>query len=437
VGLVLRAFTTLLLFSAVTATLAEPPSAFGATTLRWKNPAIRIAVSSSLTNPNPNIKTGTDAADVIRRSLSTWENVSPIKFANYTSEKQSVSPSGMSGDGVSLITIAQTPENLALFAGAPQAISAKTRVFYNRKGEITEADIVLNPYVQFSDDGTLGTFDLQSTLTHEIGHLLGLEHSFSLGAAMYETYGRNGLFGLQSRSGRTLSPEDISALRRLYGGSSGGESCCGSIAGRLMLAAGRRTMTYSVWAEDAESGRIVTSTTSQRGGNYYLEGLPAGDYKVYAQDDAKGRGGMLSFATGEVDVEKGRTSSLNIAPTKRSGELDVRFIGLNGQLAEAPIPVNSGRAYVVYFGGTNLNASKLRAGSNSKFITVNAAAISNFDFSDNVLAIRAEVTIDPDAPLGDYSIYLQGEDGNRRYIIGGIKVNAFVDPWDISSIFTR
>ena len=146
---------------------------------------------------------------------------------------------------------------------------------------------------------------------------------------------------------------------------------------------------------------------------------------------------MLSFATGEVDVEKGRTSSLNIAPTKRSGELDVRFIGLNGQLAEAPIPVNSGRAYVVYFGGTNLNASKLRVGSNSKFITVNAAAISNFDFSDNVLAIRAEVTIDPDAPLGDYSIYLQGEDGNRRYIIGGIKVNAFVDPWDISSIFTR
>ena len=157
---------------------ADPtPAANQSLAIRWKSQAIKIAISSSVTSPNSSIKTGTDVKDVIRRSLAAWEIVSPIRFVENPSDRQSVSAAGVSGDGVSLITIAQTPENLALFQGDWQTASARTRVFYNRRHEITEADIVLNPYVQFSDDGTFGTFDLQSTLTHEVGHLLGLEHT--------------------------------------------------------------------------------------------------------------------------------------------------------------------------------------------------------------------------------------------------------------------
>ncbi|MEP6849856.1 MAG: matrixin family metalloprotease [Acidobacteriota bacterium] len=432
-------FATIMLLSisAGASTLAEMPSNDNPLVIRWKNLGIRISVSSSLINPNPNIKTGTDVADVVRRSLAAWQNASGIKFAQSVSDRQSVSPQGIAGDGISLITIAQTPENLSLFQNDPQATSAKSRVFYNRKGEITEADIVLNPFVQFSDDGTFGTFDLQSTLIHELGHLLGLDHSFSLGSVMYENSGRNGLFGLQARGGRTLSPEDLAALQRLYGDQAGDDLCCGVSAGRLAVPIGRRGSTFQIWAEDTENGRIAGSAISQKNGNYRIGGLPVGSYRIYAQDDNKKRAASLSYGTGEVDIEKGKTSSLDLVLLKRSADIDLRFIGLNGQLASAAVPVNPGRTYTLYFGGSNLATANLTVGSNSKFITVNSGTVSNYDFSDTVGSMRAEVTIDAEAPLGDYTLYLQNEAGNRRYIVGGLKVNSFADPWDISAVFTR
>src|SRR6185312_4178873 len=52
-------------------------------------------------------------------------------------------------------------------------------------GAIIDSDILLNPYFEFSTDRTANTKDLQGVITHEFGHMLGLNHTNVLGATMY------------------------------------------------------------------------------------------------------------------------------------------------------------------------------------------------------------------------------------------------------------
>lgn len=65
---------------------------------------------------------------------------------------------------------------------------AMTLVSANQvSGEIVDADIMLNAAHHAFCTGTCGqdAFDLRNTLTHEVGHMLGLEHSEVPGATMF------------------------------------------------------------------------------------------------------------------------------------------------------------------------------------------------------------------------------------------------------------
>jgi len=89
---------------------------------------------------------------------------------------------------------------------------AKTTVSYDTDtGEILDADIELNhAYNEFTTGDDLVVFDLQSILTHEIGHFIGLDHTFDFSATMNAGY-QEGTTEL-----RTLEEDDIAGLCAAY-----------------------------------------------------------------------------------------------------------------------------------------------------------------------------------------------------------------------------
>lgn len=91
---------------------------------------------------------------------------------------------------------------------------ATTIVNYNpNTGEIGEADIIVNDqFYEFSDRELpgVGEADLQNTLTHEVGHLIGMAHSDVAAATMF------GSADLGETKKRSLHRDDIDGLCAHY-----------------------------------------------------------------------------------------------------------------------------------------------------------------------------------------------------------------------------
>lgn len=402
----------------------------GTLRLRWKANVIPIAFSTSLTKQSPFVRPDSDITGAIERSLKTWEKAADIKFQVSWTDKQTVSPSGKSGDSVSLVTIAQTPENLLLFGNSEQEIAAQTRVFFNYKGAITEADIVLNPYEQFSTDGSVGTFDLEATLTHEIGHLLGLDHSSVIGATMHAHTGENGVYNLPSFSSRTLSEDDLAGVRTLYGAKNIGENCCGKISGKLTLNSGKSAKGFQVWAEDTVSGRVAAGVLTNSEGVFQIEGLTTGKYKIYAQDFNSKSNGFAVEKLSEIEVTKGKTQAIVKKLIHNRKTFDLQYVGFNGQISELAVPVNGGRSYLIYVGGKNLNAESVTVGFNSPYLSITPKSLLNHNYGNDISVISFEVRVASEIPLGEYSFFLQTKDEKSQFAVGSLTVEPFVNPWN-------
>jgi hypothetical protein len=413
--------------------------------VKWPNRTIKIALSTSLIAPQSNIKPGSDVIGAVRRALEHWAEAANIRFIEISSNVQSVSAPGTRGDGLSLITVAHTSENAAPFAGDGSEMSGRTRIFSTVGGSITEADIVLNPGQPFSTDGTPGTYDLEATFTHEIGHLLGLEHSGVLGATMQPRQAKNGIYNLPSLSPRTLSDDDRAGVRAIYGMRLGA-GVRGAIAGTISFVSGAPVFGANVWAEEETTGRVVGSNITLASGSYRIEGLPPGKYRIIAQslggtisasEIASQRGAYaelalnqpLPFRTeeiGSVSVKPNATAALNAQLSGTPSLVTPAFVGINRELSSVAVPLVPGYSYKIFVAGEGISAAQFAVTgitTTSPFIVVDPTSIANAEFGNGFSVISFDVMVNPNAKAGDYSLRLQSLTGEVAYIAGGLTID--------------
>src|SRR5580765_544050 len=411
---------------------------------RWLTQPIIVAFSTSLAAPPSNIKAGSDVAGAAHRSLQHWASVANIQFFESSSTAQTISPPN-TGDRISLITVSS--ENAALFGSSDNP--GRTRVFYDASGAIAEADIALNPNVMFSSDGTPGTYDLESTFTHEVGHLLGLEHSAILAATMQPRQAMNGLFGLPAFTQRTLSEDDIAGARALYGSRNG----TGSIAGRLIAnsVGGQSQPIFGghVFAEDAATGRVIAGNVTLASGDYHIDALLPGNYRVVGQSldgpisadeiaTAKGSYSALfdtappfrthvatRFSSQLIQITADATTPIGFfVASNPAPSVKPRLIGMNGELSTVALPLRPGQTLTIYVAGEGVD--EIAAGdiaTSSGFITVNPETLNREEFDMPYPVISFQITVARATPSGEYSLVMQSADGELVYLAGALTID--------------
>ncbi len=163
-----------------------------------------------------------------------------------------------------------------IFSFTSTGIDATTGTTIEFPGQIIDADIMFNPDTSFSLSTTTPSdrYDLESVATHEVGHLLGLDHSNILSSAMFPTI----LAGVSFP--RTIQLDDQIGLSTTYPTST--FSALGSISGTVRTTANAAVFGAMVVAIDS-NGTAAASAVTNPDGEFTIQGLSAGNYTVYAE----------------------------------------------------------------------------------------------------------------------------------------------------------
>ncbi|HEY4816152.1 MAG TPA: matrixin family metalloprotease, partial [Candidatus Acidoferrum sp.] len=261
---------------------------------------------------------------VIIQSLAVWTGVpgTTLLPATMTPPQRVANQTACGSDGLNSICFDQadmafTPGVLAFtrvitsdalgehIGGSPAA---------TQLGQILDADIYFDPsdaQVTFATPAALPAspkaYDLESVLTHELGHFLGFSHSAVWSAMMYPYAPAPGTFNgprpSAQQSDAPLADDDRTGLRILYPDPTDAVDI-GVISGRILpanplslpLSPPGQTGIFGahVVAVDQFTGAVIAGTIAgwsctilgpaQFDGSYELEHLPVGhSYTVYAE----------------------------------------------------------------------------------------------------------------------------------------------------------
>jgi len=295
----------------------------GSIAVRWST-ALNTSPVTILTQNQTASGRLTEIEQAITQSLTVWTGVSgtalvPATLAplTRTATQNACGPDGVNSICFDQADMAFTPGVLAftrVITTDRLGVQVGSSAVSTQLGEILDADIYFNPSdsrTTFATPQALAAvptaYDLESVLTHELGHFLGFSHSAVWSAIMFPFAPAPGAFS--GTRPTTLQPDaplgddDRTGLRVFYPDPADAAHQ-GSISGRILpanplaLPASPPGVTgvfaAQVVAVDAVSGAVVGATIggwsctapgpAQFDGAYEIDGLAVGhSYTVYAE----------------------------------------------------------------------------------------------------------------------------------------------------------
>ncbi len=236
--------------------------------IRWPTLPVPYKINSSTAEGN--VSVGPISAGLaVRAAFQTWEDVSTSRMA-------------FRDDGGSSLAVANREDevNLISFVARDFQFSgavALTPFTYNTQtGDLIQAGVLFNPTAQFTTRGDSGAYDVQSIATHEIGHLIGLDHSAVQASTMLP-------FACVNSTGlRSLAPDDVAAASTVYP-ADGFLNSSSVLSGRVLRSGTGAAVFGAHVVATLPSGVVAASTYSVADGSFRIAGLPAGQYSLIAE----------------------------------------------------------------------------------------------------------------------------------------------------------
>ena len=353
--------------------------------LAWSNPSqIAITINSL---GSDNIADGSHET-ALRNAIEAW-NAVPGSSAQLVEDTDPAEQArtDWAANGIHLVMFDEDNSS-GYFPGGSSTVAITPVQFNSGSGQITDADVLYNGMsFNFTTSGQPGRFDVQDVGAHELGHLLGLDHTGWGGGTMFP-YVSPAII-----AHRSLSLDDENGLRDAY--PSAGHA---SISGVVRRQSDDSAVAGAhVVCRDAD-GRTAGATLSHSNGGFTLEGLAPGTYELVAHpfDGAVDASNLQAGYTFDLDFDASFGAPIAVALGEAAvyGDLEVSdpagsvVLGTGG--SSLPLRAIHGQNNV----GLALSGAGLALGS--------SLSVSDPDMTlANVVFSGGQVTFQLDVPAGE------------------------------------